>query len=247
MALIDPEISRRKLERELADWERQSASYRKRGYLIVGRHDLCVDVAFFGRLPIGGKPQPLPAVTACARLNFDNYDLWPASVDFIDMFTGELMTTGPHAAALEHRPGGAPTPDGTARNMLVAPHPETKRPFVCHPGIREYHTHPEHSGDFWLLHRNGGEGTLAAIAERLWRWMARNIAGLQLAVVQTPAGNQAMQAALTQWDVDAQREQELAQQQAQQQLRAQMQAAQRAAAPGQVPGGLLLPPGVLRG
>ena len=36
-------------------------------------------------------------------------------------------------------------------------------PFVCMRGVREYHRHPAHTGDAWLLHRGRGEGTLAAI------------------------------------------------------------------------------------
>ena len=36
-------------------------------------------------------------------------------------------------------------------------------PFLCIRGVREYHRHPAHTGDAWLLHRGRGEGTLAAI------------------------------------------------------------------------------------
>lgn len=36
-------------------------------------------------------------------------------------------------------------------------------PFLCMRGVREYHRHPAHTGDAWLLHRGRGEGTLSAI------------------------------------------------------------------------------------
>lgn len=36
-------------------------------------------------------------------------------------------------------------------------------PFLCVRGVREYHRHPAHTGDGWLLHRGRGEGTLPAI------------------------------------------------------------------------------------
>jgi hypothetical protein len=42
-------------------------------------------------------------------------------------------------------------------------------PFVCLPGIREYHEHPGHSGDSWLLHRGRGEGTFFFILDQLYR------------------------------------------------------------------------------
>jgi hypothetical protein len=36
-------------------------------------------------------------------------------------------------------------------------------PFLCIRGVREYHRHPAHTGDSWLLHRTRGEGTLDSI------------------------------------------------------------------------------------
>ena len=36
-------------------------------------------------------------------------------------------------------------------------------PFLCMRGVREYHRHPAHTGDAWLLHRGRGEGALSAI------------------------------------------------------------------------------------
>ena len=40
-------------------------------------------------------------------------------------------------------------------------------PFLCTRGVREYHRHPAHTGDSWLLHRGRGEGTLSAIVEAI--------------------------------------------------------------------------------
>lgn len=45
----------------------------------------------------------------------------------------------------------------------------TDPPFVCLPGVREYHDNPAHSGDPWLLHRNSGEGSLAFILDKIWQ------------------------------------------------------------------------------
>ena len=65
-------------------------------------------------------------------------------------------------------------------DLIVQGHPKTGRPFFCVPGIREYHDHPQHSGDPWLLHRHTGEGSLATIADRIWRAMSRNLLGLHV-------------------------------------------------------------------
>ena len=33
-------------------------------------------------------------------------------------------------------------------------------PFLCVPGVKEYHDHPGHSGDPWEIHRTAGEGRM---------------------------------------------------------------------------------------
>lgn len=175
MIVVDPEVTRRKFERELELWREQEGVYRRRGWLMLGQHELSVDVGFLGRLPVGG--QPIPAMSACVRIDFTNYDLEPPSVEFIDPLTGDY--TSPPVQALV---GTAEDP----HDLVVHSHPETNRPFFCVPGIREYHNHPQHSGDPWLLHRQSGEGRLATICDRIWRSMARNLIGIQVNVQTLP-------------------------------------------------------------
>lgn len=175
MVIVDPEVTRRKLERELELWRAHEETYRRRGWLMLGRDELKVDVGFLGRLPIGG--QPTPAMTACVRIDFANFDLWPPSVEFIDPFTGDYVA--PQVQALVETDEGP-------RDLVVHTHPDTNRPFFCVPGIRQYHEHPQHSGDSWLLHRQSGEGSLATICDRIWRAMARNVIGIQVNVQTLP-------------------------------------------------------------
>lgn len=40
-----------------------------------------------------------------------------------------------------------------ARPLVIQEHPLTHRPFICLPGIREYHSHYEHHDNHWDLHR----------------------------------------------------------------------------------------------
>jgi hypothetical protein len=111
------------------------------------------------------------------RLTYENYDVWPPSLTFIDFFTRQPAM--PHVNAL--------TFDGqSARNLLIASHPATGLPFLCLPGIREYHVHPQHTGDDWLTHRAGGEGSISNVCERVWRLMINNVIGLQLVVQAMP-------------------------------------------------------------
>lgn len=179
MAIVDPQISRRKLERELAVWAQQAEIFRQRGYLVVAREDLRVDVGFLARLPLSSGPEPLAGMVACARIDFTNYDVWAPSVVFIDFFSGAPVK--PSVMAFDHA-SSVRTAQGLPPNFLIDPHPETGLPFLCHVGVREYHEHVEHDGDQWLLHRGEGAGTLLAICELIWRSMVRNVFGFNVAV-----------------------------------------------------------------
>jgi hypothetical protein len=178
MTLVDPEVSRRKFECELELWREQEDVYRRRGWLLLGERELSVDIGFLGRLSVAG--QTIPAMSACVRVDFTDYDLSPPSVEFIDPMTGEYAP--PQVQAL------VGTDEGP-RDLVVQQHPETGRPFFCVPGVRQYHEHPQHSGDSWLLHRDTGEGRLATICDRVWRSMARNLLGVQVNL-QTLPGQQ---------------------------------------------------------
>ena len=176
MIVVDPDVTRAKFERELDLWHANEEAYGRRGWILLARRELAVDVGFLGRVSLGA--QHISAMTACVRIDFTNYDLWPPSVEFIDPFRGEFAP--PIVPALIDSAEGP-------RNLLVSGHPDTNRPFFCVPGVREYHDHPQHSGDSWLLHRKTGAGSLATICDRIWRTMARNVLGVQI-VTQTLPG-----------------------------------------------------------
>jgi Predicted metal binding domain len=175
VTLLAAEVTQRKLRRELELWEENRDSYSRRGWIMLRREGVMVEVGFLARLPLGG--QIVMAMPACVRIDFVNYDLWAPSVEFIDPLTREYST--PLVQALVEVDGGA-------QNLLVSGHPNTGRPFFCVPGIREYHDHPQHTGDPWLLHRAGGEGSLATICDRIWRAMARTLVGVHFQLQTVP-------------------------------------------------------------
>ena len=49
-----------------------------------------------------------------------------------------------------------------------SPHPSTGRPFVCMPGVFEYHTHSSHLNDHWELRRNLPGFRLLEIVTQIW-------------------------------------------------------------------------------
>lgn len=175
--LVPREVSQAKLDEELTQWHANSAVYRRRGWLLLSARDLEVEIAFVGTVSLG--EQQLPAITAAIRLSYDNYDLWPPSLTFIDVHTG--APAYPIVRALDRVDGG------DVRNVLLD-HPNG-RPFLCLPGLREYHSHPQHSGDDWLLHRSSGAGRLAVVCDRVWRRMVRNVIGLTVEVHVLPPGH----------------------------------------------------------
>lgn len=176
LALVPTEVSRAKFAAELEDWQANAAIYTRRGWLLLDRGPLHAEVAFLAAVPLVGV-FTIPVITACVRLDYTNYDLWPPSLTFIDPRTREPASPVVRAPAT--------TPAG-ARDALVDGHPDTGRPFLCLPGILEYHNHPQHTGDDWLLHRAVGAGRLAVICEHIWQRMVRNVLGLQVTVQALP-------------------------------------------------------------
>jgi hypothetical protein len=81
------------------------------------------------------------------KISLDDFDQRAPSVIFCDPFTWEEL---PYEKL--HR-GNHMGDNGTAFNVILPAHPLTKKPFLCMRGIREYHEHPQHTGDDWMLYR----------------------------------------------------------------------------------------------
>jgi hypothetical protein len=164
--VVDPQVSRAKFERELANFRRMEAMHLARGWWIMSAEYPIVQIGF-------ATPNCRPVVLAlCARIDFTNYDLWPPSVVFVDPFNGKPL-------GLEEIiiPFLRMTPSGPQR--ILQGHPG-KPAFLCLPGVREYHEHPAHSGDSWLLHRGGGEGGLQFIVDKISTYGSEAVQALQV-------------------------------------------------------------------
>lgn len=178
VTLVDAEVTRQKFREELALWKAHG-ELAKRGWFVLSENfsETSLELALLARVATSVPVGYLPVVVCAIRLSYENYDLWPPSLTFIDVFTRQ--PGHPHVRAF------LSTPEGP-RDVLIEGHPLTRQPFLCLPGIREYHTHPQHTGDDWLLHRASREGSISTIAERIWRMMARNVVGLGVSVQALP-------------------------------------------------------------
>ncbi|OCK53862.1 putative metal-binding protein [Bradyrhizobium sp. LMTR 3] len=191
---VDPEVSRVKFERELANYRSMESVYRKRGWILLEAEFPEIFVVFAAT-----KPRPPPIVAGIA-LNFTDYDLRPPSVRFVDPFTREPIPAKLLQVQMLRRaaiPGATPETilalaqqGGVQMTNMIQYNSPDDRPFICLPGIREYHDNPAHTGDSWLMHRGSGEGSLAFILEKIWHHGVKPIEHYQVQVqVQIPAVN----------------------------------------------------------
>lgn len=177
--LVDRAVTLQKFRREMELWLAHS-DHQERGWLLLTRNDDVpfVEIAFLAKLATSTGTSFLPIIPCAIRLSYENYDLWPPSLAFIDAFTRQPAR--PHVRAF------VSTQEGP-RDVLIEGHPETGQPFLCLPGIREYHSHPQHTGDDWLLHRSAHEGSVSTVCERVWRLMIKNIIGMNVSLQTLPS------------------------------------------------------------
>jgi hypothetical protein len=173
---VAPAVVAAKVARERAFWDRNADAYRRRGWVMLGHDRVTFDIGFLASVAMPAGPLDLMPITA--RFDYTDFDLEPPSVRFIDPRTGEDRMPATRALM--------PTPDGP-RDLVLNDHPVYRRPFLCVPGTREYHEHPQHSGDLWLLHRRNDAGRLAPLCDLIWRTMSDNVVGLNVGVQALPA------------------------------------------------------------
>jgi hypothetical protein len=185
--LVDPAVSRAKFDREVDRYRDVAVDCRRRGWWLLDATFPNVLVSF-----VAPQLRPRPVVFS-VRINFENYDLWAPSVRLVDPFTGTLLRAREIPQAL-HFYRSIPTPDrlvevpgvglvqGVAEQPLLQFHGPEDVPFFCLPGVREYHDHPAHTGDDWLLHRDRGFGTLYFLLEKLARYGLEPVQHYQVAV-----------------------------------------------------------------
>ena len=183
---VDPSVSRTKFEREIDDYRALESDYRARGWFLV-KAEWPVAVVVLA----SNQTKP-PAIVAAARFDYSNYDAEPPSVRFIDPFSGrllpfnELPTRLPRGVPGQEMP--MPVPGGPKVQVMMAQdlmqaHSAEDIPFLCVPGVKEYHDHPGHSGDPWEVHRSAGEGRLVRLLGVISKYGLEPIKGFNVNLV----------------------------------------------------------------
>jgi Predicted metal binding domain/Protein of Unknown function (DUF2604) len=179
----DPAVSRAKFEREIAEFNDLGAEYGARGWFLLRAEFPEVMV-----LMAAPQLQP-PAIITGVLFDFTNYDAMPPSVRLVNPFTrvpyrnSELPAPARMNRSLPAQPLQLPgLPPGAAAQVqpvqsLMQAHAQEDVPFLCVPGVREYHQHPGHTGDLWELHRASGAGRLVRLLEVIHQYGIQPIAG----------------------------------------------------------------------
>ena len=204
----DPAVSRRKFDREIAEFRSQADEYRRRGWLLA-------EAEFPHALVILATAKTQPISILCGVwFDYSNYDAAPPSVRLVHPLTREpykwsevptrlprmpappgvaqalppgVAQALPPGVAQALPPGVAQAlAQGVAQAQLVVPIPlmqaygDDDIPFLCLAGVREYHEHPAHSGDHWLSHRTSGAGRLVRLLEVISKYGPETILGFEV-------------------------------------------------------------------
>ena len=170
--LLDPEVERRKFAREISRLSDNAERLRRNGVFVVHTEQPEIDVLFVPQRPFrvvlpaaappptAGQPQQFQAhefrnVAARAfgvRFDLRGYDQIPPSVSFRNPCSWEI------APYLDLPFGQIVDDPGNPQKVVIEDHPATHAPFLCLRGVREYHVHPQHTGDEWAMYRSSASG-----------------------------------------------------------------------------------------
>ena len=186
---VDPAVSRRKFDREVAEFRSQATEYGRRGWFLAHAefpHALVILAT--------AKTQPISVLTG-VWFDYSNYDAVPPSVRLVHPLTREPYKWSEVPTRLP-KMTEAPDPEKVAQALaqgvsqvqleaqpLMQALGDDDIPFLCIAGVREYHDHPAHSGDHWELHRTSGAGRLVRLIEIISNYGLETIQGFEVKFV----------------------------------------------------------------
>ena len=181
---VDPVVSRAKFDREIAEYLALEADYRARGWFLMKTEWPLAIVL------LASKKTSPPAIITAVQFDYTNYDAEPPSVLLVDPFSGRPLLSGELLTRLPRMVPGPETvlPDGSKLQMgrsqdLMQALSTDDVPFLCIPGVKEYHDHPGHTGDPWELHRTAGAGRLVRLLEVVTKYGVEPVTGFNVNLV----------------------------------------------------------------
>ena len=180
---VDPAVSRKKFNMEVAEFRSQADEYRRRGWYLA-------KAKFPHALVILATAKTQPVTIMCGVLfDYSNYDATPPSLRLVHPLTCEPYKLKELPMQLIRRLAQTDPPQvvqGQAQlpvQQLMMANDLDDIPFLCIAGVREYHDHPAHSGDHWELHRPSGAGRLIRLVEIVSKYGLEIIVGLSVQII----------------------------------------------------------------
>ena len=184
----DPAVSRKKFDREIAEFRAQADVYRRRGWYLE-------HARFPNVVVILATAKTQPVMILCGvSFDYSNYDAVPPSVRLVHPLTCEPYKRSELPTQLMRRLPATDSPTVVQgevqvqlqmqlqQPLLQAQDPD-EIPFLCIAGVREYHDHPAHTGDDWGLHRPSGAGRLIRLVEIISKYSLETIDGFSVQMI----------------------------------------------------------------
>lgn len=162
-----PAVSLSKFKKEVDGFRLIQEDWRAKGVFMINESFPVAEFIF-----VAAKIRPASVVFA-VHIDFTNYDAEPPSIKFIDPFTRTVLKRRdiPINFWQFKMPNilnnHVPAELQIQKQDLLQGGPDVI-PFFCVPGVKEYHDHPYHTGDSWLLYRNTGIGNLNNLLDQLY-------------------------------------------------------------------------------
>lgn len=142
--MIDPEVSQLKFARALADIDSGAAEFVTGSkWEVLGRTYPAFEVVW---------THPRSGRRVGFRFLFDDWDAIAPSLELFNPETGAAL----------------PWPEWPKNGWSVGDgHPLTGKPFLCLPGVREYHNHSGHRMEAWAALRERGTYSMLQLVHRV--------------------------------------------------------------------------------
>lgn len=187
---VDQRVSRIKYERQVENYERLESSYRKEGIIALSIEFPYFEFAFFAKetllqikdLSIVPEKtlfirKPVPFCLFSIKIDYTNFDTMPPSISIINLFTSKkekYVNVPPYISPDQQNKQSLIDEKFKSINQNVLLQDNKKDLFFCLRGIKEYHEHPQHSGDSWFLYRTAGKGDIITILDQLQLYSIAN-------------------------------------------------------------------------
>jgi hypothetical protein len=180
--VVQPEVSRIKFDKEIAEFLLIEDDWRKKGVICLKANFPTIEFIFIAPHT---KPQ---TVAFGVSIDFTNYDIEPPSIVFVNPFTLEPVVVKDMQVGFFQVVNQTQQIQGLPQQFQMQVPNQilmqglNDRPFLCIPGIREYHNHPAHTDNPWLNHRTRGEGKLFFVLSQLYNHCIPHITGFNMQV-----------------------------------------------------------------